>query len=421
MGKIKFEDQEIYSKLKKYSKTKKGHIITDTNYNFSQPNNQQSRIILNSPKYYLRYLKKKQEKLINFKEKIPYDFPFNFYHDLIQRIVTNLSINILNIEYLTNKIQFDHYIVKNRLLHEFLYPQLPEKIKNNVITEWIQILTSIQEFTKINIDQKYLSHNFYKTKYDENTRVSINPESIILTQKNFMASKEFTGHEIKLLIKQKMRDLGIPRKRYKFILTEKHNLSVNSLRKSIKIPKIYHSNEFNLKKTIAHEVQGHIYRAYKSTRTKINDLYFRINGLITSYEEFLIEEGIATYVEDKVVDQYISDYLINIKYYLRIVALILSENYPANEVYKYLEDIKSFLNKAKILNKTKNSTNQLLHRIYRGFAIVIPGFINNKINIYLFGNKIVREYINNQGKLETLFESRRLNSKIRSIIKNFNK
>ncbi|MCX8034793.1 MAG: hypothetical protein N3A71_00690 [Candidatus Dojkabacteria bacterium] len=419
MGKIVFEDQEIYSKLKKYSKTKKGHIITDTNYNFSQPDRYQSRIIVHNPKYYLRYLKNKEEKLFQLKEKIPKTFPYNLYHDLIQRIITNIGINILNIEYLTKYITFDDYIIKNKELHESLYPRLPQKLKNIFVSEWIQILKIIHEFTKIDIDKKYLSYDLYKTDEIGNIKVLINPECILLAQKSFLTSREFSGQHIKQLIKQKMRDLGIPRKRYKFIFTEKHNLSVNSLRRSIRIPKIYHSNDFNLQKTIEHEVQGHIYRAYKSTRTKINNSYFRINGLITSYEEFLVEEGIATYVEDKVLEQYISEYLINIKYYLRIIALILAENYPVYFVYEYLENIKQFLNKARILNKTKNSTNQLLHRIYRGFALAQPGFINNKINIYLFGNKVVREYISNQDELEKLFESRRLNSEISIIIKNY--
>lgn len=419
MGKIVFEDQEIYSKLKKYSKTKKGHIITDNNYNFSLSKKNQSRVILHNPKFYLKYLKKKKERLLKFKEEIPKSFPYNLYHDLVQRIITNIEINILNIEYLTKYITFDDYIIKNKELRESLYPKLPQKLKNIFVSEWIKILEIVHEFTKINIDKKYLSCDLYKTDEIKNIKVSINPECILLTQKSFLTSQEFSGQQIKQLIKQKMRDLGIPRKRYKFIFTEKHNLSVNSLRRSIRIPKIYHSNEFNLKKTIEHEVQGHIYRAYKSTRTKINNSYFRINGLITSYEEFLVEEGIATYVEDKVLEQYICEYLVNIKYYLRIIALILAENYPANIVYEYLEDIKQFLNKARILNKTKKSTNQLLHRIYRGFAITIPGFINHKINIYLFGNKIIREYIN-QGNLEILFESRRLNSKISSIIENYN-
>ncbi len=420
MGKIKFEDQYIYSKLKKYSKTKKGNIITDANYDFRDPKLERSRIIVHSPRYYLKYLKKKKEKLLKFKDQIPTEYPFNHYHNLVERIIANFDINILNIEYLINQVNPEVYFEKNKSLHDYLYHPIPKTLKNLFVTEWIELLKIIHNQTKVDINHKYLSYDFYDAQKYLDIKVSIDEKDIRLVQENFAHYQEFEGQYIKELIKNRMRNLGIPRRRYKFIFTEKHNLSVNSLRRSIRIPKIYHSNELNLKKTVAHEVQGHILRAYKSTRTKIDNSYFRINGLITSYEEFVIEEGIATFAENREINEYLSHYIANIKYYIRIIALLLTEKYPAHKVYEYLEDIKNFLDKSKILHKSKNATNILLHRVYRGFAISKPNFINNKIGIYLIGNRIVNQYFEEYNELTNLFESRRLNNKIIPILEMYN-
>ncbi len=214
----------------------------------------------------------------------------------------------------------------------------------------------------------------------------------------------FNAHQIKEILQKFDHAIGIDQY-VRIRIRPRYLFSVDS-RRRIFVPENADVKESRLYKTIFHEVMVHLYRSIMGIRN-VNDKGNSLRMLRWGMKEnFCIEEGLASYVEQNVFFRSSKHDIFSLShFYLRLIVVRLALNDDPYTVFTKVDKLTKVLSKIdggrpKQAEKMRDT---VLLRAYRGFLHPSVGCVNPRIAQYLYGNRLIWEYLENGGNLVNLY------------------
>lgn len=287
-------------------------------------------------------------------------------------------------------------------LHQKLYPIPPKEYFELFINEFIHFIHLVKKSSTLPAIFDVLgTENFYNIQkidavQDLHFKISSKPK--------IDEGKELTSDQIKIILEQFLQELNI--KNFKVILKDRNVFSVNTLHKHVSIPKARKYNEKRVTEIIFHEICVHVMRSVFGSQNE-NDKKQRLKLLtIGRTRNLYIEEGIASYFEQHAYSHSSKCDVPNLlEFYVRFILVYLALNFEPNEVHAKLSILTKF--QAYILHQNEEYAQKkqsiLLKRVYRDYRKPGKGVANTKIAQYLYGNRVIWQYIEGGGNIFNLF------------------
>jgi hypothetical protein len=298
-------------------------------------------------------------------------------------------------------------------IHQKLYPLPPQKMIDLFINEFISFVAYANKAKLLpSAELKQFStlktQTFYKIKKNALTLdfgVSVKAhKSFEKKYEKDIEEREFKHHKIQRIFVKFLNELEI--EKYKVAIKSKNVFSANALKKTITIPENANLNYKRLVEIIFHEICVHVLRSHLGS-LNINEKEKQLKLLTVGRSQNLyVEEGIASYFEQNAFFESNKHDIISLMdFYIRLISVHLALNFEPFEVYEKLDLLTKFY--AAMHKKDEEFANKkreiLVKRLYRDYKVPQKGVANTKIAQYLYGNRMIWEFLENGGKIQNLF------------------
>lgn len=298
-------------------------------------------------------------------------------------------------------------------LHRELFPITSLEQREVFINEFITFLKflinkdlyGVNELSFIN---ELIDCKFYDVKgigikidFEKATKEFLNDRETFLKEEK----KTYNSEEVEKIVKEFIRELNLE-EYTKTRVKNKPIFSVN-FRGKVTIPKYSYFTQRRLLQVLVHEIGVHAMRSVNGKRNITNkNEKLKLLGVGKSSRNITTEEGLATYIEQNIFfksNKY--DLFSLFPFYLRLIAVHLALNYRPFTIYEKLE--KLCLLYAKIQGKNDafayKTRDTLITRIYKNYERPSKGDVNPKVALYLVGNRLIWDFVENGGDINELF------------------